>query len=136
MKSNVVNGEVIKITSEFSPNRKHPVLGTVRPHNGVDIGGLPVGTPILSPVAGRVELSAFSGSAGNWVGIVPSDDRSLLIIFMHLDKRMVEGGAMVEKGQQIGTLGNTGLSQSAHLHFEVRKNGKPIEPSSFLEIRD
>lgn len=112
-----------RITSPFNPGRKHPVLGTVRPHNGTDFG-LPVGTPILAPADGVVDKATYSRSAGYYVVLRHRGGWST--VYMHLSKLHVKQGQRVKLGSTIARSGNTGISTGPHLHYELRINGRPV----------
>lgn len=113
------------ISSDFGW-RIHPISGMEKFHNGVDIA-LPLGTPIGSSSKGKVILSYYSESAGNYV--VVEDKSGYRCHYMHLDRRMVSEGDEVDYGQIIGTVGNTGNSTGAHLHLGVQnEDGKWINP--------
>lgn len=117
-----LNGKV-RISSSFNPNRRHPVTGKVRPHNGTDFA-VRVGTPVISPADGVVTKAAYSRSAGYY--IVIRHRGSYSTVYMHLSKLGVKAGQRVKIGQTIARSGNTGLSTGPHLHYELRRNGKPV----------
>ena len=117
-----IDGKVI-ISSHFNPNRKHPVTGKVRPHNGTDFA-VRVGTPIVSPADGIVEIAKYSRSAGYY--IVMRHHNSYSTVYMHLSKLLVKPGQSVRIGQTIARSGNTGISTGPHLHYELRRNNHPI----------
>ncbi|MGN1399886.1 MAG: murein hydrolase activator EnvC family protein [Bacillus sp. (in: firmicutes)] len=90
-------------------------------HAGIDIGG-PVGTPVVAAASGVVIRSYFSSSYGNCILVSHSiNGQVYTTLYAHLNSRNVSSGASVSKGQQIGTLGNTGRSTGPHLHFELHK---------------
>ena len=97
-------------------------------HLGLDVTA-PVGTPVLAAAAGRVYLSYHEPMYGNRIIIdhgKGADGRLSFTVYKHLDKRMVAAGTRVARGQQIGTLGETGLLSSyPHLHFEVMREKAP-----------
>ncbi|MCR5084171.1 MAG: peptidoglycan DD-metalloendopeptidase family protein [Succinivibrionaceae bacterium] len=113
----------IRITSNFNPNRRHPVTGVVRPHNGTDFG-VPVGTPVLSTADGIVVKATYNRAAGYFVVIRHRDPYTT--VYMHLSKLMVKPGQHVKMGQTIARSGNTGLSTGPHLHFELRMGNRPV----------
>lgn len=108
-----------------------PVIGGRRTqgihgHNGIDIAATP-GTPVLSAASGRViaaKVGGYNGGYGNMVII--SHDKGIQTVYAHLRSVGVVAGQAVEKGQQIGELGNTGRSTGPHLHFEVRGAKNPF----------
>lgn len=126
----------LRITSDFG---KRHLNGAIRNHNGIDIG-VPVGTTIKCPLAGKVIKKALQkGGAGLYVAIRHQVDSSNFfdIYFMHLHsvENNVFVGARLSEGQVIGTTGgakgdpNAGRSTGPHLHLEIRKNGTiPVDP--------
>ena len=117
-----LDGKVV-ISSQFNPNRRHPVTGKVRPHNGTDFA-VRVGTPVISPADGVVEIAKYSRSAGYYVVIRHRGSYST--VYMHLSKLLVKPGQSVRIGQTIARSGNTGISTGPHLHYELRRNNHPI----------
>lgn len=115
----------VRVTSQFNPARRHPVTGRVRPHNGVDFG-LPVGSVIFAPSNGIVDKAAFSRSAGYY--IVLRHHSGYSTVYMHLSKLSVKPGQRVKAGTIIARSGNTGISTGPHLHYEVRINGRAVNP--------
>ncbi len=112
------------ITSGFG-YRMHPVLHYRRLHTGVDIGA-PTGTPIHAAGSGYVIWASRRGGYGNCVIIDHGGGKATL--YGHMSRISVSGGQEVTKGQIIGAVGSTGMSTGPHLHFEVRINGKPVNP--------
>jgi murein DD-endopeptidase MepM/ murein hydrolase activator NlpD len=110
--------------------RSDPFTGGGAMHAGVDFKG-PVGTPILSAAEGRVTFAGFNGGYGKTVEITHAN--GLLTRYAHLSGVHVTRGQMVHRGLQIGRMGSTGRSTGSHLHFEVRLNGRAINPRKFLE---
>jgi murein DD-endopeptidase MepM/ murein hydrolase activator NlpD len=100
-----------------------------RLHAGVDIGAAE-GTPIRAADSGRVVLAAYTGGYGNYTCI--SHSSSLSTCYGHQSRYATRAGASVSQGDVIGYVGNTGNSYGAHLHFEVRVNGTPVDPMGFL----
>lgn len=117
-----VNGTV---TSPFGPRWG-------RLHAGLDIAA-PDGTPIRAPDAGRVVLTQGIGASGGY-GIYTciQHTASMSTCFAHQSRFGTTLGASVSQGQVIGYVGNTGNSFGAHLHFEVRVNGSPVDPTGYL----
>jgi len=110
--------------------RSDPFTGGGAMHAGLDFKG-PVGTPILSAAEGRVTFAGFNGGYGKTVEITHAN--GLLTRYAHLSGVHVTRGQMVHRGLQIGRMGSTGRSTGSHLHFEVRLNGRAINPRKFLE---
>ncbi|RIA44002.1 peptidase M23-like protein [Hephaestia caeni] len=115
------------ITSSFG-KRRHPILGYVRMHDGLDIGAR-YGSPIHAAADGTVAFAGRNGGYGNFVRLKHSG--AITTGYGHMSKIAVRAGAHVHAGQVIGYVGSTGLSTGPHLHFEVRKNNRPINPRSF-----
>lgn len=116
-----------RISSKFSTGRKHPVLGYVRPHYGVDLAAV-TGTPIKAAGDGRITYSGPRGGYGNAVEI--SHSGGIRTLYAHMSKiaKNSKVGTWVRQGTVIGYVGSTGLSTGPHLHFGVYKNNKPINP--------
>ncbi len=100
-----------------------------RLHAGVDIGA-GYGTPIHAAASGRVILAGWEGGYGNYTCI--DHGGGLATCYAHQSSFAVSAGASVAQGQVIGYVGNTGHSFGAHLHFEVRINGNPVDPLGYL----
>lgn len=124
-----------RVTSKFSPNRWHPVRKKYTKHRGIDIGSKKPGTKyddfILASKSGVIIDSFFSNSGGEM--IVIDHGNNLKTRYLHLSKRFVRPGQKVYAGQKIGLMGNTGLSQAKHLHFEVLLKNIPKNPMDYLE---
>jgi murein DD-endopeptidase MepM/ murein hydrolase activator NlpD len=100
-----------------------------RLHAGIDIG-VPYGTPIHAAASGTVVLAGWTGGYGNYTCI--DHGGGLATCYAHQSAYAVSTGAHVSQGQVIGYVGNTGHSFGAHLHFEVRINGNPVDPLGYL----
>lgn len=116
-----------KITSKFSKNRKHPVLGYTRAHKGVDFRAS-TGTPIPAAGAGRVVARSYNRGHGNFVKI--RHNGSFETLYAHMSKfaKGVNVGTTVRQGQTIGYVGSTGYSTGPHLHYEIIKDGVHVNP--------
>lgn len=113
--------------SSYYGRRKHPVLGYTRMHNGLDFGA-PSGTPILAAGDGTIERASYFGSFGNYIRI--GHKSGVQTIYAHLKgyAKGIKTGVKVEQGQVIGYLGATGRVKGRHLHYEIHKNGKAVDP--------
>lgn len=109
--------------------RMHPLLGYVRPHNGLDFTA-PIGSPVYATGDGIADAQ-ISKSYGNVVYINHGFDFETR--YAHLTKYIVQKGQHVKRGQVIGYVGNTGLSVSAHLHYEVLYKNGFINPINFFQ---
>lgn len=116
------------ITSQFG-SRFHPVLGYSRFHAGTDFGA-DTGTPIQAAETGIVIFSGWYGGYGNAVILDHGD--GVTTLYGHASRLNVSEGETVKKGDAIAAIGSTGLSTGPHLHFEVRRNGEPVDPMSYL----
>jgi murein DD-endopeptidase MepM/ murein hydrolase activator NlpD len=123
-------GRVPRITSPFGM-RYHPILKKNKMHTGIDIG-IATGTPIYAMSEGKVIISTYSSGYGNTVVIDHGGGISSL--YAHNSKLLVGAGQTVKKGQMIAKAGSTGRSTGPHLHFEVRKNGTPINPVPYYIV--
>lgn len=117
------------ITSPFGM-RYHPILKQSRMHTGIDIAA-ETGVSIVAAADGQVIFAGYYGGYGYAVIIDHGDGISTL--YGHNSALLVKEGDMVERGQVIAKAGSTGLSTGPHLHFEVRKNGVPVDPMDWLK---
>lgn len=109
--------------------RYHPILHTKRMHTGIDLLARQ-GTPIYATAAGTVEVAGkyLSDYSGYGVVCVVNHGYGFKTLYGHMKELKVRPGQKVERGQQIGTVGSTGLAQSPHLHYEVFQNGNRVNP--------
>ncbi|TIL76890.1 MAG: M23 family metallopeptidase [Mesorhizobium sp.] len=126
----IANGMVTPVngvmTSTFGP-RKHPILGTVRIHKGVDWAA-PLGTPIAAAFDGEIVFQGDGSGYGNLVKISHGDGSETRYAHMQKFADKAGVGAKVKAGDIIGYIGTTGLSTGPHLHFELYRNGQAIDP--------
>lgn len=120
-----VNGP---ITSNFG-YRSHPILGRGRLHAGTDFGA-PTGAPIFAADSGTVIVAEWYGGYGN--AVIIDHGNGLTTLYGHCSELYVTVGQGVQRGQTIAAVGSTGLSTGPHLHFEVRRQGEPVEPLAYL----
>lgn len=120
------------VSSPFDPNRLHPILGYVRPHNGIDLAAN-MGTPVYATRSGTVTVADYEwDGAGNYVFINHGDGFSS--VYMHMDYYEVSVGQYVSAGEIIGYVGTTGLSEGPHLHFGIAYNGAYVNPASYIDF--
>ncbi len=117
-----------RLTSGFG-KRKHPTLGYTKMHRGVDFGARS-GTPIMAAGNGTVEFAARNGTFGNYVRIRHNSEFKTAYAHMRKFAKGIRKGARVKQGQIIGYVGTTGRSTGPHLHYEVHRNNKQINPLS------
>ena len=116
--------------SSYFGYRSNPFGGSGQEfHGGIDIPA-PRGTNIVAAYDGQVAWSAYSSSAGNWVGI--DHGNGIYTVYMHMSSRSVNEGDMVKKGDLIGLVGSTGRSTGNHLHFAVRQDGEYVNPLNWV----
>jgi len=118
------------LTSGFG-ERFHPILGYERFHAGVDLGAA-TGTPIVAAADGRVISAGWAGGYGRAVAILHSG--GIETKYGHMSQIAAYAGEAVRRGEVIGYVGSSGLSTGPHLHFEVMKNGRPVNPLSVKAI--
>ena len=122
-----------RYASAFGP-RIHPVTGEVgKMHQGIDISN-DRWTPIYAPADGVVEISQLSSSFGNFV--VLNHGNGLKTRYGHMQMSAVTPGEFVHRYQILGYMGNTGRSVGPHLHYEVWKNGVPVNPLPYILPND
>ena len=108
--------------------RMHPILKINKFHKGMDFTA-PKGTPVYASGKGRVSLAQRSSTFGKVIYI--DHGYGYRTIYAHLNKMVVKRGQQVKRGDLIGYVGNTGLSVAPHLHYEVHKNGRALNPINF-----
>jgi len=109
--------------------RKDPIQHDRRFHSGIDIA-CPIGTRVSAARSGKVIFAGYNGGYGKLV--IVEHTRNYCTYYGHLNKIMVRKGDTVSTGQNIAISGNTGRTTGPHLHFEVRKHEKPIDPGLLL----
>src|SRR5690606_23173716 len=114
-------------TSNFGL-RRHPITGTTKFHAGTDSGAA-TGTPVMAAAGGTATRAEWAGGYGN---LIELDHNGLAPRYAHLSRIDAAPGTIVAPGQTIGRVGSTGDSTGPHLHFEVRLNGKPVDPMNAL----
>jgi len=118
-----------RISSPFGM-RTNPVSGRFLMHTGIDIAA-EMGTTIVAPADGKVISAGWNdGGYGNMV--ILDNGGPMSTLFGHLSQIFVAPDQEVKRGQAIGAVGSTGESTGPHLHFEVRIDGKPVDPMSYL----
>lgn len=124
-----------RISSGFSMNRKHPVFGYSRPHQGVDYAA-PTGTPIKAVGDGVVTRAGWGNGYGNMIIIKHSGGLESQYAHMSGLARGIKSGVRVKQGQTIGYVGATGVATGPHLDFRLRQNGVFINPTKAIVPRE
>jgi murein DD-endopeptidase MepM/ murein hydrolase activator NlpD len=115
-----------RISSNFNPRRRHPILNTIRAHRGVDYAA-PRGTPIKAAGDGKVIFRGVKGGYGNTV--ILQHGGNITTLYAHMSRFAgARIGSRVRQGQTIGYVGSTGLATANHLHYEYRLNGVHRNP--------
>ena len=116
-----------RISSNFNPRRRHPILNTIRAHRGVDYAA-PRGTPIKASGDGKVIFRGSKSGYGN--AVILQHGGNITTLYAHMSKFVsnVRVGTRVRQGQTIGYVGKTGLATANHLHYEYRVNGVHRNP--------
>ena len=124
-----------RVSSKFNLRRRHPILGVVRPHEGIDYAA-PKGTPVRSVGDGVVTRAGWGKGYGNM--IVVKHRNGLETQYAHLSAfaKNLKKGVEVEQGDVIGYVGATGLATGPHLDFRMRKDGKYVNPDDIIVPRE
>ena len=116
------------MTSRFGM-RYHPILHYTRMHSGIDFGG-GYGAAVYAAGGGTVISAGSKGSYGSTVVI--DHGGGLSTVYGHLSRISVSEGQIISTHQRVGSIGSSGLSTGPHLHFEVRVNGRAVNPLNYL----
>ncbi len=117
--------EFSRVTSGFNPRRFHPILKQTRPHNGTDFGA-PTGTPVRAVADGKVVRAGWAGGHGRFVKI--EHEGGFATSYSHLSRVDVVAGRRVRQGETVGAVGASGLATGPHLHYQMWRNGKYVDP--------
>lgn len=123
------NKELTRLHTTFGL-RMHPIFNMLLDHKGLDFTAAK-GTPVYATGDGRISMAYFSGSYGNVIYLDHGFDFETR--YAHLYKFIVRQGQFVKRGELIGYVGNTGISASPHLHYEVLYKGSQINPINFFQ---
>ena len=118
------------ITSGYG-SRYHPVYRTYKKHSGVDIAA-PYGSPVLASDGGKVIFAGWKSSYGYCV--IVDHGGNLSSLYAHMSSINVSVGEKIYKGKTVGKVGSTGTSTGNHVHFEIRKLGNDVNPSSYINL--
>jgi murein DD-endopeptidase MepM/ murein hydrolase activator NlpD len=98
-------------------------------HGGLDLAA-PAGTPVRAAAAGAARVA--ENPSGYGLHVVIDHGAGVATLYAHLQWTPLHGGQTVGAGEELGQVGSTGLSTGPHLHFEVRRNGRPVDPTPYL----
>ncbi|MDW4372982.1 peptidoglycan DD-metalloendopeptidase family protein [Staphylococcus saprophyticus] len=116
------------ITTPYSPNGPPPGYAFSWPHPGIDLPY--INEPVHSTISGKAYNKTMPGGFGKYVQVKGG---ALDVFYGHLSKWLLKNGQSVKPGTKLGISGNTGASTGPHLHYEMHKNGKPIDPVKWLK---
>lgn len=117
------------ISSGFSSSRMHPIHHRPLPHEGMDISA-PAGSPIVATAKGRVTSTGHRSGYG--LTVLVEHGFGYETLYGHASQILVRTGQEVERGEVIALVGSTGITTAPHVHYEVRQNGRPIDPHRFV----
>ncbi|WP_243395707.1 M23 family metallopeptidase [Sphingomonas oleivorans] len=124
--------EGVTLTSAYGV-RSDPFRGGAAMHAGIDLAG-PIGTPVYATADGMIGRAGWASGYGNLVEI--DHGKGIQTRFGHLSKILVSPNSRVRRGQLIALMGSTGRSTGSHLHYEVRIDGRAVNPVPFLQSAD
>lgn len=124
----VANKNLHRLSSGFGM-RIHPILKIGKLHKGIDFAAS-VGTPIYATADGKITVAGRHGGYGN--AVVINHGYGYETLYGHMSRVKVAAGKQVKRGDIIGYVGSSGLSTGPHLHYEVHKDGQPVDPVSFF----
>lgn len=125
---NIIKPVEGRITSEFGSREETEIISAF--HQGVDIGAS-TGTAIHAAMEGTVVASSYAGDYGNHIKV---QNGEVLTVYAHCSELGVNVGDYVTQGQEIGKVGATGKVTGAHLHFEIRRDGRYVDPKMILSL--
>ena len=117
-----------KVTSSYGKREEDKIVSA--DHYGIDLGVV-IGTTVVAAMEGTVTLVSNEGEYGTHVKIVNKD---ITTIYAHCSKILVKKGAKIKKGQKIALSGNTGKTTGPHLHFEIRRSTRTVDPALVLNF--
>jgi murein DD-endopeptidase MepM/ murein hydrolase activator NlpD len=123
--------DVFRISSNFNPRRRHPILNTIRAHKGTDYAA-PKGTPVRATSDGRITFAGRNGSFGNLITVKHTGGFQTKYAHLSRYSKGVKKGKRVRQGEIIGYVGSTGGATGPHLHYEFLVNGVHKNPSTIV----
>ena len=129
---NPVKNPNVHVSMPFGPN-VHPLNGNWYIHKGMDFSTWRSGDPVMATASGQVVTVGFDNSFGNFVII--KHNHGIYTRYAHLSTFRVKRGQLVDQGQIIGNIGNTGISTGPHLHYEVHIGSDVVDPAKYINIK-
>lgn len=129
---NPVKNPNVHISMAFGPNM-HPLNGNWYIHKGIDFSTWRSGDPVLATASGQVVTVGYDNSFGNF--IIIKHNHGIYTRYAHLNSFRVKKGQLVDQGEVIGTIGNTGISTGPHLHYEVHIGSDVVDPAKYINIK-
>jgi len=126
-----VNNKDLRRIGSYFGTRMDPFYKVRKFHEGMDFSA-PIGTEVYATGNGAIEMAGHDDSGGYGNEVIIDHGYSYKTVYAHLSRIFVKPGQKILRGQIIGYIGNTGKSTSPHLHYEVRKNGIPLNPIYFF----
>jgi len=129
-----------RISSEFNPQRVHPLFKSTMPHRGIDYAA-PIGTPVFAAGDGRIQIATRTEPNGNYIVIQHGEQFQTKYLHLSRFANGIKSGARVRQGEVIGYVGATGWATGPHLHYEflvngVHKNPRTVELPMALPVAD
>lgn len=128
-----IHNEGLTRIGSFYGYRQHPIIGGIHFHEGLDLTA-PMGTPVYASGDGtviRIDFNRSRTGYGNFI-IIDHGVNGITTRYAHLNTIDVKHGQEVKRGEQLGTVGNTGMSTAPHLHYEIRINGHSVNPLDYM----
>lgn len=127
-----IKGDIGHISMHYGQN-ENPIYGSWYIHKGIDVSTYRSGDPVVATADGKVVAVAFDVGLGYY--IVIEHEHGFMTRYAHLKAQKVQKGQMVEQGQVIGFVGNTGISTGPHLHYEIHLGTDTIDPQPYMHRR-
>lgn len=118
--------------SMFYGQNENPIYGSWYIHKGIDISTYRQGDPVVATADGKVVAVAYDIGLGNY--IIIEHAAGFLTRYAHLKAQKVQKGQVVQQGQVIGYIGNTGISTGPHLHYEIHMGTETVDPKQFIDF--
>ena len=126
----ILNHSFNDVSAPFGIKGEHPLTEKIVLHGGIDFRGIE-GTPIIAAATGTIRTATFENDWGNYIVITHANGFETW--YAHLNDIVIKDNQTIKQGTIIGHLGNTGIARNHHLHFEIRQNGKRLNPLDLLK---